>query len=545
MTLRYARLCAGAVLAAAVSATWAAGPATDTALPDTTVVRFDIARFSVEGNSLLTQAEIDAAVTPFAGRSRDFGDVQQALDALEAAYHQRGYQLVKVQLPEQELSGGVVRLTVLQTRIGRVTVSGNQHVASANIRRSLPLLVEGSSPNLDAVSASLRMANDNPSKKVQLKLQSGAEIDGVDSVDATLDVADQSPWHVAFNADNSGTGQTGKTHVGVMLQHANLWGRDHVASLQYTTSAEEPGKVAVWGAGYHVPLYALGDSIDLFASYSNIDTGSVTAGLFDLAVSGKGSVVGLRYNQLLARRAQSDSEGAGARDARVIYGLDIKAYKNSVLYAGQNFGNDITVRPLSVAYVVSAPYDGAELNGSLTLVHNLPGGSRGGSADFERTRSGAKASYALVRAAGAYARALAQDWQLRLLANGQFSADALVPGEQFGAGGASTVRGLDERALSTDSGVLLHAVLYSPQLCGAGARWQCRVLGFVDAAHGSRRHALPDELRSASISSAGLGLRLSYGASMNLQLDYGHVLHTGALTVADKNRLHLRVTLAY
>lgn len=544
MTLRYVRLCAGAVLAAAVSAAWAAEPVL-AAAPDTTVVRFAITGFAVQGNSLLTQAEIDAAVTPFTGSSRDFGDVQKALDALEAAYHQRGYQLVKVQLPEQELNAGVVRLTVLQTRVGQVTIRGNRYFDNANIRRSLPLLVEGVSPNLDAVSASLRMANENPSKKIQLKLQSGLDVEGVDSVDAALDVADQSPWHVALNADNSGTGQTGKTHLGVMLQHANLWGRDHVGSLQYTTSAEEPGKVAVWGAGYHVPLYALGDSLDLFASYSNIDTGSVTAGLFDLAVSGKGSVAGLRYNQLLARAGHDDDESAGPRDARIIYGLDVKAYKNSVLYAGQNFGNDVTVRPLSVAYVISAPYDGAEVNGSLTLVHNLPGGSRGGSADFERTRSGAKASYTLMHASGAYARALAQDWQLRLLANGQFSADALVPGEQFGAGGGSTVRGLEERALSTDSGLLVNAELYTPQLCGDGARWQCRVLGFVDAAHGSRRQALPGELRSASIASAGVGLRLSYGASMNLQLDYGHVLHSGALTNTGSNRLHLRVALAY
>ena len=536
MTPRLARLIAASLLATAVSAAWAAPES------DPGDIRFAITRYEVAGNSLLAPAEIEAAVQPYTGAARNFGDVQRALEALESAYHARGYQLVTVQLPEQELNQGVVRLTVVQSVIGQVRVSGNRVFSDANVRAAMPTLQPGRTPDLTAVSANLRMANDNPARRITLRLQ-GAEKDG--EVDANLEVADEKAWKVMLNVDNSGTGPTGATHVGVVLQHANLWGRDHVASLQYTTSAEEPGKVAVWGAGYHVPLYALGDSIDLFASYSNIDTGSVTAGLFDLAVSGKGSVVGLRYNQLLARRAQSDSEGAGARDARVIYGLDIKAYKNSVLYAGQNFGNDITVRPLSVAYLVSAPYDGAELNGSLTLVHNLPGGSRGGSADFARTRSGAKASYTLVRAAGAYARALAQDWQLRLLANGQFSADALVPGEQFGAGGASTVRGLDERALSTDSGLLLNAELYSPQLCGAGARWQCRVLGFVDAAHGSRRHALPDELRSASISSAGLGLRLSYGASMNLQLDYGHVLHTGALTVADKNRLHLRVTLAY
>jgi hypothetical protein len=53
---------------------------------------------------------------PFTGQGRDFGDVQRALEALEAVYHARGYSVVTVQLPEQELNGGVVRLNVIQTR---------------------------------------------------------------------------------------------------------------------------------------------------------------------------------------------------------------------------------------------------------------------------------------------------------------------------------------------------------------------------------------------------------------------------------------------
>ena len=73
------------------------------------VVRFDISRFDVVGNSLLPNDVIEAAVAPFTGKGRDFGDVQKALEALEAAYHQRGFNVVQVELPEQELNQGVVR----------------------------------------------------------------------------------------------------------------------------------------------------------------------------------------------------------------------------------------------------------------------------------------------------------------------------------------------------------------------------------------------------------------------------------------------------
>jgi len=513
------------VLGAAVCGAWAAEG-------ESPVVRFDISRFDIAGNTILSAAELDAAVAPYAGKDRDFGDVQRALEALEARYHARGYKLVTVRLPEQELGGGVVRLQVVQATVGQVKVSGNRHVDEANVRRALPALQAGASPNLDQVSASLKMANDNPARNIRLTLQNGEE----DSIDALLEVRDDKPWKVMLNLDNSGNSATGDTHAGVVLQHANLWGRDHVGSFQYTTSVEEPGKVSVYGLGYHIPLYAAGDAIDLYASYSDTDSGLVSAGVFNLAVSGKGSVLGARYSQLLARRGELDS--------RLLYGAEWKAYKNDVLFAGENFGNDVTVHPLSIGWTGSRALSQGEANVALTLVQNVAGGERGSADDFARNRTGARPWYTLLRLNAAVTRRLEADWQARLLLAGQVSGDALVPGEQFGIGGAGSVRGLEERALSTDTGLSANAELYTPNLCPAGGRWQCRALAFVDAAHGRRRHALPGELVRASVASTGLGVRVAMGNDVNLQADYGHVVHAGAIG-GRHNQLHVRLSLAY
>jgi len=40
------------------------------------------------------------------------------------------------------------------------------------------------------------------------------------------------------------------------VSNFNLWGLDHVFSAQYTTSVDDASKISVYGAGYHVPLYA-------------------------------------------------------------------------------------------------------------------------------------------------------------------------------------------------------------------------------------------------------------------------------------------------
>jgi hemolysin activation/secretion protein len=523
----FARLLVCSVLAAAAGTAWAQAPGADD------VVHFEIRRFEVVGNTLLSPAEVEAAVAPFVGRQRDFGDVQRALEALEALYHARGYNVVTVRLPEQELNGGVVRLDVVQTRIGRITVSGNRAFTGQNIRHSLPALQSGHTPQLAQVSANLKLANENPAKKIKLSLE-GAQAD--DEVNARIEVSEQRPWRAMLNLDNSGTDATGKTHAGVVLQHANLLGRDHVGSVQYTTTVEKPEQVAVWGVGYHIPFYALGDSLDLFASYSNVDSGTVNAGLFDLAVAGKGAVYGARYNSILARR--------GALAQRLVFGLDHKAYKNSVMFAGENFGNDVTVHPLSAAWLGTLGLPDGEANLALTLVQNIAGGSRGGSAAFARVRSSASASWNALRLAAGYTHAFGGDWQARLLANGQYTRDALVPGEQFGAGGSTSVRGFEERELATDSGLLANLELYTPDLCGK-AGWQCRALAFYDIAWGERNHVLPGELTRTTIASAGIGLRFAASSAASVQLDYGHTARTGALAGTANNKLHLRVGLAY
>jgi hemolysin activation/secretion protein len=528
MNQRFVCRFAGAVLAIASVCAAAADDAPNG------VVRFDISRFEVTGNTLLPPKTVEAAVAPFTGKERDFGDVQRALEALESVYHALGYSVVTVELPEQELNRGVVLLKVVQTKVGRVNVSGNKFFDEANVRRALPQLREGQTPNIKQVSAGIKLANENPARKITMKLQSGEQDD---EVNARLEVADESPWKVSANFDNTGTESTGKTHAGVVLQNANLFGRDHVASVQYTTTVEKPSQVAVYGAGYHIPLYSLGDSMDLIGSYSNVDSGTVTAGLVNLAVSGKGAVYGARYNHTLPK--------TDTYEPKLVVGLDYKAFKNYVLYSGQNFGNDVTVHPLSLNYLGTWALENGDANISLTAVHNVAGGNKGRQEDFDKVRLGANANFSLLRFAGAYSRSLPKDWQLRAIVNGQYASQALIPGEQFGAGGASSVRGFTERAVSNDSGVSANVELYTPSLCASHETWQCRLLAFYDGAYARRSEALPGELVNVTIGSVGLGLRFLVGAGINAQLDYGHIIHPGATGITDKNKLHVRVGAAY
>lgn len=524
MKFHLSRLLACAAITLAAAGANAAG--------DDGITRFDITRFQVDGNTLLPAETIAAIVKPFTGKARDFGDVERALEALEAAYHERGFNVVQVALPEQELNQGVVRLQVVETRIGKVRIEGNHFFDNANIRASLPGLREGETPNIGRVSSSLKLANENPAKKTTLQLQAA---DKDDEIDALLKVVDEKPWRIDASLDNTGNKSTGDHRLTVQYQNANLMDRDQVLSLQYTTTVEKPNQMSVYGIGYHAPLYALGDSLDLFASYSDVDSGTVSVGLLDLLVSGKGTVAGIRYNHNLLR--------VGDYESKLIYGFDYKAYQDSVLQQGVQLGNDVTVHPLSLGYAGTwtMPQGVADFN--ISALHNIPGGDRGGSADFNAVRTGASASYNMLRMAANYSRALPDDWQMRLAFSGQYTHDMLVPGEQFGAGGASSVRGFDEREIANDSGRTTNAELYTPNLCSGAT--QCRALTFYDTGHVGRNHPLPGELAQASIGSVGFGWRMSVDRYLALQLDYGRVVDSGITQVQGDYRIHFKLALSY
>ena len=498
--------------------------------------RFDIARFEVDGNTLLPSQKVTQLLAPYAGKQRDFGDVQHALEALENAYRERGYSVVQVTLPEQELNQGVVHFKVIETKLVNVTVEGNRTFDEANIRNSMPELRAGETPNMPAISRSLKVANENPAKKATLQLQSGDQAGGIN---ALVKVADEKVWNINTSIDNTGDTNTGRNRMSVQLQHANIGGLDHVASLQYTTSLDHPSKVSVYGVGYHIPLYALGDSLDFFGSYSDVDSGTVSAGLLNLQVSGKGSTFGTRYNHNFDR--------VGDYESKLIGGLDYKAFKNNVTWLGAPLGNDITVRPLSLTYSANAPRNGSSTDYYITGVHNIPGGDNGSSDDFNRVRSGAPANYKLLRYGANYLRPLTSDWLLHATFNGQYTRDALVPGEQFGGGGATTVRGFSERAISNDAGRSASLELYTPNLCSGirNTAAPCRLLGFFDHAYVTRNNALPGEQKQASIGSVGIGFRMDIDKSFTLQMDFGHVIDGTDTQAKGQQRLHFKMVASY
>jgi hemolysin activation/secretion protein len=484
--------------------------------------KFEIRRYQLEGNTLLRPEVIARVLAPYTGKDKDFGDVQRALEVLQGAYQEAGYGAVEIRLPEQELERGEVRFVVIETKIVRITIEGNEHFTRENIRRSVPGLRVGETPNSRRIAESIRLANENPSKQSTVLLR-GSEREG--EVDATVRVADIDPRRWSASLDNTGNQNTGRARLGLAFQDSNMWERDHVMTAQFITSPSKFEEVLVLGLGYKIPFYESGNSIDIVAGYSNVDSGTVQD-LF--VVAGQGTIFGARYNQALRKW--------GDLEHKLIYGLDYRIYQNQVTVEGAGgeptLVPDITVRPVSLTYTANWRVTGHDLNFHFSMSQNIPGGNDGQEEDFKQ--QGARfevgtANYKLYRAGLNYVKVLPADWQFRTNLAGQFTNDALIAPEQFGIGGADSIRGFNERYASNDKGYKATFEIYTPDY---GKTWgladgRLRFLAFYDTGSLRRNFTTANEFDQASLDSGGLGLRLSYKTSFTMRFDVAHVFHDG------------------
>ncbi len=495
-------------------------------------VHFTVARYEVSGDNPLSPGETRSLLAPYTGEQAGIEQLEAATRTLEKALISRGYSFHRVVLPPQTLEGGVVRLRVVAIRLGQVRVTGNRRLGRDQILRALPPLAEGTTPNTRELARSLSLANRQPGRRLLISMKQGT---GPGTIDAEVKVEEQRPYTLFTDASNIGTERTGSVRLSVGGQLANALGHDDSFTAVYTFSHQQPDKVNQYGLSYTMPLYPLASSVTAFYTRSTVDTGTVG----DFEVSGAGRFFGLELTHLLLRR------GNYAHQFSV--GLQDRLFENNALFnAAVNLASDVRSRPLSFRYQGRYQKERARLQFHLGVAVNTGGGHLNDQAHYTAVRVGADSQWKVLQFGAEAGYTLPHAWQLRAVAEGQLTEDALIPGEQFGMGGAGSVRGFQERAVVGDSGVRMSAELWSPPVTFLPG---LRGLLFLDSGYRDLNVTLPGESSGDFIASIGAGLRWQWRRYASLTLDYGHVINAARqlASTADKGNVkwHFNFLLRY
>ncbi len=479
-------------------------------------VRFPIRAFEISGNTLLASDAVHASVQPYTGSERSFADVEQARLALQALYQEAGFGAVQVTVPEQEVTGGVIRFRIIEAKLARIDIQEGQHHDRANILTALPELREGRSPNTRSLARSLALANESAVKQTLVTLNTGSQ---VGEIEAKVAIKDDKPWHGFVSAENNGSeGSGGDWRVSAGLSHGNVFNRDQLVAVQAITSAEHPEDVQILGGYWKIPLPAQGDAIELSGSYASV-SGNITAAGGSLAYQAAGYAAGARYVHNL--------EPIGDYKHNFSAGLDYRLVETE-----QNITPDYSLTPLSVAYSGSRLTPEAQTRFALSYARNLGLAHLGSEARIV-ANGGQERDYGVARASLSHNLSFKNGWEVLFAANGQWSSEPLPGAEDFGLGGAASVRGFEEREIAGESGLRAGVEVTTPVLLKQNNS-ALRLAGFADIGQ------VADEVTGADtdIASTGLGLRLRIADSALVKLDAAYVLDGGGVRDEEAGRIH-------
>jgi hemolysin activation/secretion protein len=199
-------------------------------------------------------------------------------------------------------------------------------------------------------------------------------------------------------------------------------------------------------------------------------------------------------------------------------GLDNKLFRAPEIGGIVLPSGDVRSRPYSLIYVGSYQPAGMSVGFTVEYDRNSAGGSYNTDAAYSANRIGASNRWETYKAGYSINAPLFAGWGMSAVFHGQYSPDALIPGEQFGLGGSTSVRGAPERAVTGDTGISTSIELLTPELTE-----NLRALVFTDSGFVTRYDIQPGETAKDGLQSAGLGLRWSWHQSASLSLDYGRI----------------------
>lgn len=487
---------------------------------------FAILEFRVLHNTVLSARQVERAVYPHLGGNMTFNDVQAARADLEKAYRDAGFSTVYVDIPEQGVDGGIIRLSVTEGRLEHVAVRGTRYFLNRRILAAVPSLEPGVVPHFPDVQQELNRLNQaSPDLRVAPILKPGP-MPG--TVDVELKVKDDLPLHASAEVNDRYTADTSHTRLNFNISYDNLFQRYQSLSLQYQTAPQNSRDAQVIAATYLAPLTAWGTTLALFAVKTDSDVATVGT----LAVIGKGHVFGSRYIVPLAP--------SGKFFPTLTFGVDLKKFdENVLLESGSGLQTPIKYLNWSAVY-----------GGTLVQEHGSTGftvaanfGIRGllnDPAEFESKRALSKPDYMYWHADVSHVQPLPFGTELALRVAGQYTTEPLIDNEQFAIGGVDSVRGYLEAEDLGDIGIEGSAELRSPHLASAFGLHprEAYLYLFYDAGVVSLNDPLPSQISRHDLQGWGLGFRVSGFAGFDAGLDFARALISSTYESTNDSRIH-------
>ena len=450
---------------------------------------------SVGGFSEREAAAIRKLAQPVLGKPVSLRSLDVLAGKLEGVFRSSGRPFMAVSFPVQEITSGIVAISIQPARAGQVLIAGNP--AFGKVFAATAFRVRAG----DEISGSeilddLDWINQNSMRRASISYADGAT---PESLDLTLRLTAKKPWRIYGGIDNQLSENLGNERLFLGFQYGDVFALDHRLTAQ-VTSAMNPDDLKGISGIYEIPL-PIRHLVGVSLGYTESSTD--TPGPIDQ--SGTFSRFGLGYRVPLPRWHSIGQE--------LRFGIEFRS--NDYVFSNSS---SQTVRFFNIETGWKAQLtDSWGLSRVDASLSYNPGRGTFGADDEDYIALGAAGAESLV-ARCELERTLKLPAEMTLVgkARGQWADSELLSSDQLSAGGYNRVRGFDETVGYSSTGIVLTLELqskfYQPTRAAA-----IQALAFVDAA-ALHRDAATDVGQLAAV---GVGFRWRFDDRVAARVDLG------------------------
>lgn len=484
--------------------TFPAAPATPSA---SRVANIPVRSFEVDPSAILSREEIAAVLKPFEGRTLSLADLFEAVAAINALYDARQMPTARAFLPQQDITNGVVKISLLEAHIGAIRVGPSTFVSQAFIEKRLSQK-EGELLSATRLEQDLVRFNRLHEVSLSAKVQAGAS---TGTTDLLLEPVDPSRFQLTGFVDNAGRTTTGENRSGLSMRALGLAGQGDILGLSLSGGRGSES----YAFSYSLPITRDDLKLDLSRSSGKIKV--INGDFVPLDIGGKSRELAVGLTQPFV----VDSTRLWSVFARL-------ARKTSVT----EFGG-IQQTPVE-GLVLSLGVQGEQQSGtaSWTFDTSVNQGVR----EWE-----GQGKFTALRLNTSWLNRISPRMQVVLRGGLQYAQTALVPSsEQFVVGGSTSVRGYSEGLLSGRSGFLASAelryLLQDPQKQDAASAGIPLLTGVAFLDHGAAFPYRPAPLAYAVaddyLTGAGFGVVAEVNRNVSARVTLGWPLRLNTAETA-------------
>ncbi len=405
-----------------------APPSTDET--DTPIATFDAVTFA--GMSVISAAELSRVAAAYLHRPLSSADLAQLKFDLTRLYFERGYVLVKITTPPQDISGGILKIVIHEARVGQLQLNYEgllrERIATA-LARQLKRDAVFHEGDIESLANDY---NDLTGLRAALTLHKGA---APGTTDLTLNLTEEDEDIQQFTLDNYGSDLTGNWVGGARLQTSNRLRLGETLGLQLRASGGD-----LWSAGIDARSPLGLNNMWLQFEYSHSEN-TIGGSLAYLDASGSSDRASLSLSSALINTR--------SRKATLRSGLEIRRHVSELAQVTES-------RDQIRQWLVEGSYLLRQTNwmtyGAVTLTKglNLLGASEQGDALASRSH-GEPAAWRLQPLLYGVLR-LGADKHVKAVFSGQIASHTLLSSDLFALGGYGSVRGFQPAESTGETG---------------------------------------------------------------------------------------------